>query len=147
MCEISIRPFQLADNPGVIELWFICELVRPWNNPQRDIERKMGEHPELFLVAESDSRLIGSCMAGYEGHRGWIYYLAVHPDFQRRGLAAHLMQRAETALTSIGCPKLELMIRNTNLPVVAFYKSIGYEEEPAVVMSKRLIEDALYDRG
>ena len=83
----------------------------------------------------------------YEGHRGWIYYLAVHPQFQRRGVAAQLMQRAETGLAAIGCPKVELMIRSTNLPVVEFYETIGYVQEPVVVMSKRLIEDVPYERS
>lgn len=147
MDEITIRPFQHPDTQTVIDLWFTCGLVRPWNNPQSDIERKLSEHPELFLVAQLGNQLVGSCMAGYEGHRGWIYYLAVHPNFQRRGVAAQLMQRAEAELTAIGCPKLELMIRSTNLPVVAFYESLGYQEEPVVVMSKRLIEDAPYECG
>ena len=147
MSNINIRQFQPTDSQQVIDLWFTCGLVRSWNNPQSDIERKMAEHPELFFVAELDGQLIGSCMAGYEGHRGWIYYLAVHPQFQRRGVAAQLMQRAETGLAVIGCPKVELMIRSTNLPVVEFYETIGYVQEPVVVMSKRLIEDVPYERS
>jgi ribosomal protein S18 acetylase RimI-like enzyme len=95
----------------------------------------------MFLVAECSGRLIGSCMAGYEGHRGWINYLAVHPDFQRQGLAARLMAEAETILAGLGCPKINLQIRKSNHSVRAFYESIGFVEDEVLSMGRRLITD------
>jgi len=141
MVNIKIRNFHPADAPAVIALWQRCDLVVPWNDPQRDIERKLADSPDLFFVCEIDDRLITSCMAGYDGHRGWIYYLAVDPDYRRQGIATQIMRHAEAALNKRGCPKIDLMVRDTNQPVIDFYHRIGYKKDPVVVLSKRLIED------
>ena len=86
-------------------------------------------------------------MAGYDGHRGWIYYLAVAPELRRRGIAAKLVEISEAELVKLGCPKIDLMVRNTNQAVIEFYQAIGYGEDPVVVLSKRLIEDPPHDFG
>ena len=113
----------------------------PWNDPAADIARKCADSPELFFVGEVDGGLVASCMAGYDGHRGWIYYLAVSPAMQRRGLASKIVAHAEAALAAAGCPKIDLMVRDSNHSVQAFYHSIGYVTDPVTVLSKRLVED------
>ncbi len=141
MDELQIRVFRAEDESAVIELWEACGLTRSWNDPQKDIQRKTAEQPELFFVAEIEGRLVGVCMAGYDGHRGSICYLGVHPDFQRRDVARRLMRHSETVLKARGCPKINLMVRRTNQAVHEFYERIGYREDPVTVRSLRLIED------
>ena len=139
---MKIRPFRTADQPSVIQLWTDCGLVKPQNDPLKDIHRKLSIQPELFLVGcSSEGNIIASIMAGYEGHRGWINYLAVHPSCQRRGYARQLMQHAEERLAELGCPKINLQIRNTNSEVIAFYRAIGYLEDPVISLGKRLEQD------
>ena len=146
MTELTIRAYQKSDEERIINLWFECGLVAPWNNPRRDIERKMSQDPSLFLVGEIGGSVVCSCMAGYDGHRGWIYYLAVKPDCQRKGLASKMISEAENRLLEIGCPKIDLMVRKSNKNVISFYNKIGYSDDPVVVLSKRLYEDEPYDR-
>jgi ribosomal protein S18 acetylase RimI-like enzyme len=122
-------------------LWHLCELTRPWNDPHKDIQRKLTEHRELFLVGLSDGKLIATIMAGYEGHRGWINYLAVHPDFRRQNFARQLMAAAENLLRTLGCPKINLQVRPTNRAVIEFYSWLGYETYEALNFSKRLEHD------
>ena len=136
-----IRPFQLPDQNSVVELWIKCGLVVSHNNPIRDIERKLMVNPEWFLIGEIDGDVIASCMAGFEGHRGWINYLAVRPDFQGHGFGKMLVERAEDVLKAVGCPKINLQIRSTNQNVIRFYERLGYRQDPVVSMGKRLIPD------
>lgn len=143
--DIEYRIFRPADETGVIELWQQCGLIRPWNDPRADIARKLADSPELFFVAARDGRPVATCMAGYDGHRGWIYYLAVAPALQRHGIATKIMGIAEAELTNMGCPKIDLMVRDTNQAVIDFYRAIGYRDDPVVVLSKRLIEDEPHD--
>jgi ribosomal protein S18 acetylase RimI-like enzyme len=141
---MKIRPFQMPDKDSVIQLWIQCGLVAPQNNPVRDIERKMKVDPEWFLVGEMDGQVVGTCMTGYEGHRGWINYLAIRPDLQKHGLGKQLMDHAEKILRASGCAKINLQIRATNLQVIKFYESIGYKQDPVVSMGKRLEPDIPY---
>ena len=138
---VQIRPFALQDEADVIALWQACDLVRPWNNPQRDIARKLGTQPELFLVALQNQTLVGTAMVGYEGHRGWVYYLAVQPALQRLSIGRALMQEAERLLLDRGCPKINLLVRTTNTSVLAFYAQLGYVQDDVVSLGKRLIPD------
>jgi ribosomal protein S18 acetylase RimI-like enzyme len=138
---MKIRAFEAADEAPVIALWQACGLTRAWNDPHKDIARKLTQQPELFLVAELNGSVVGSAMFGYEGHRGWVNYLAVLPQHQRHGLARVLMARGEAMLTAAGCPKLNLQIRSSNAGVIAFYKHIGYGQDDVVSMGKRLIAD------
>ena len=141
MKKLAIRTYQDDDEAAVIELWQQCGLIVPWNNPYKDIARKCADSPQLFFVGVIAKALVATCMAGYDGHRGWIYYLAVAEAQQRQGIAARMVRYAEAELQRRGCPKLDLMVRNTNAAVISFYRSIGYGEDPVVVLSKRLIED------
>lgn len=136
-----IRPFQPADEAAVIDLWRRCDLIRPWNDPFKDIQRKLAVQPELFLLGEIDGTLVASAMAGYEGHRGWINYLAVCPERRRQGLARQLMQHIEEKMLALGCPKLSLLVRNTNQEALAFYERLGYQVDASVSLGKRLISD------
>jgi ribosomal protein S18 acetylase RimI-like enzyme len=139
---VRIRPFDVADTESVVTLWRSAGLVVPWNDPYRDIERKLAMQPELFLVGESAGVVVATAMVGYDGHRGWVNYLAV--DLERRGerLGALLMAEAERLLTELGCPKLNLQVRSTNAGVIAFYRSLGYQIDDVASLGKRLIADA-----
>jgi len=137
--------YRAADEADAISLWQECGLVVPWNNPHTDIARKTADSPHLFFVGRLDGRLVASCMAGYDGHRGWIYYLAVRKAQRRKGLAARLVRHAEATLAELGCPKLELMVRNGNSEMISFYRGIGFDPDPVMVLSKRLIEDDEHD--
>lgn len=138
---MQIRPFAEADSDALIALWERCRLLRPWNDPRKDIARKLRVQPELFLVGVVDGRVVASVMAGYEGHRGWINYLAVDPGLRRGGLGKAMMAAAEKRLGLLGCPKVNLQIRRGNEGVVAFYDRLGYVEEDVVSMGKRLEPD------
>lgn len=139
---MTIRPFAVTDTDEVVALWEECGLVRPWNDPRKDIERKLRVQPELFLVAQDGTEVVGSVMAGFDGHRGWIYYLAVAASHQRLSLGRALMQQAEKLLVEVGCPKVNLMVRSTNEAVIGFYRRLGYEQDDVVSMGKRLIADS-----
>ncbi len=138
---LFIRPFQTEDEASVVSLWQRCELTVPWNNPYKDIARKLKVQPELFLVGMLDSLLIATVMGGYDGHRGWINYLAVHPDFQGQGYAQQVMENVESELRKRGCPKINLQIRSVNARVMAFYQKLGFTDDQALSMGKRLEED------
>jgi ribosomal protein S18 acetylase RimI-like enzyme len=141
MSEFTIRQYDITNRDDVIELWTQCGLVVPQNDPGRDIERKLKVNQEWFLVGLLDGKIIGSCMAGYEGHRGWINYLAIAPEYRRRGFAARLMHNAECLLRRACCPKINLQVRTSNSNVIAFYKAIGYSIDDVVGMGKRLDPD------
>ena len=147
MSDFTIRAFHPDDTAAVIDLWVECGLVVPWNNPETDIQRKHQDSCEMFFVGELDSELIASCMAGYDGHRGWIYFMAVRQAQRGNGFASSLVEHAERELIKLGCPKVELLVRNRNIGVMEFYTSIGYVQEPVTVLSKRLIEDAEHNFG
>jgi ribosomal protein S18 acetylase RimI-like enzyme len=139
---MKIREFSESDREAVIELWDACELTRPWNNPDLDISRKLRVQPELFLVGEVQGKVIASAMAGYDGHRGSVFYLAVSPSYQGLGYGKQLLARIEKLLTSMGCPKLNVAVRTSNEKVLAFYNSLGYTADEVVSLGRRLIADA-----
>jgi ribosomal protein S18 acetylase RimI-like enzyme len=140
---MQIRPFRDSDAEPVVSLWQRCGLVRPWNDPHKDIARKRSVRPELFLVGEIDSRIVASAMAGYEGHRGWINYLAVDPAQRRRGLGRAIVAQAERLLAELGCPKINLQVRGCNAEAIGFYERIGYTVDEVVSLGKRLVQDDL----
>lgn len=141
LAAMRIRPFASVDEAVVLALWQSCGLVKPQNDPRKDIARKLRVNPEWFLVAESGGRIVGAVMAGYEGHRGWINYLAVDPARRRAGLGRALMAEAERVLRAAGCPKINLQVRPENRDVVAFYEAIGFSVEGAISLGKRLERD------
>ncbi|OZB79636.1 MAG: GNAT family acetyltransferase, partial [Microbacterium sp. 14-71-5] len=147
------------DTDTVVALWEDAGLTRPWNDPRADIERKLAVQPELFLVAEehapdrpaggpddvtdadADARIVGSVMAGYDGHRGWLYYLATASDRRGAGIGPALVAEAERLLLAMGCPKVQLMVRAGNERVLGFYDALGYERFEVGNTGKRLIHD------
>jgi ribosomal protein S18 acetylase RimI-like enzyme len=154
---VDIRPYEERDRAGLVDLWRRCGLTRPWNDPDLDIDRKLAVGGDLLLVAHDPASpigdesvgdvsvgdvVVGSVMVGYDGHRGWINYLAVDPGRRRRGLGERLMAVAERRLRAVGCPKINLQIRRTNPGAVEFSRSLGFEEDEVTSMGKRLFDDA-----
>ncbi|MGA8479014.1 MAG: GNAT family acetyltransferase [Chthoniobacterales bacterium] len=140
--RLNIRPFQMDDLNDVIRLWRNCNLIRPWNDPSKDIARKLRVNPEWFLVAALGKEVVGSIMIGYEGHRGWINYLAVAAPFRGRGIGTQLMREAEAILRAIGCPKINLQVRVGNeLEPSRFYLGLGFRLDEVVCYGKRLEVD------
>ena len=136
-----IRSYEPADQAAVIDLWHRCGLTRSWNDPARDIERKLKVRPDLFLVGLLEGKVVGSVMVGYEGHRGWINYLGVDPDFRRRGLARALMREAERRLRLENCPKINLQVRSLNTEAIEFYRGLGYVQDDVLSFGLRLESD------
>jgi ribosomal protein S18 acetylase RimI-like enzyme len=139
--DLVLWSYRPGDREALVALWSICELTRPWNNPHRDIDRKLARDGDNLLVLEEDNQLIGSVMVGYEGHRGWVNYLAVHPDHRRQGLGRLLMDEAERRLRDLGCAKVNLQVRASNETAREFYRQIGYTVDEAVSFGKRLEHD------
>ena len=139
--NFAIRQFAPNDTNRVIFIWEQCDLVRNWNNPNFDIQRKLNFQKELFFVGLLNDEIIATAMFGYDGHRGWLNYFAVLPNFQKRGFGKQLMTFGEMVLIEKGCPKLNLQIRNDNTKAINFYQNVGYKEDAAVSFGKRLIED------
>ena len=137
----EIRPFQQTDEAQVIAVWQECGLQRSWNDPHLDIARKQASGDGLFLVAEIDGAVVGTLMAGYDGHRGSINYVGVLPDKRKAGIGRALMTEAEQRLLEQGCPKINLQVRTDNFEAVEFYSRLGYETFDVVNMGKRLITD------
>lgn len=138
---MDIREFSDADRAAVIRLWQACDLTVPWNDPGRDIDRKLQVDRDLFLVGTVDGEVVATVMGGYEGHRGWINYLAVAPAVQRRGYGQRMMAAVERRIAARGCPKINLQIRRGNVEVMAFYQSLGYLDDDVVGLGKRLVVD------
>jgi ribosomal protein S18 acetylase RimI-like enzyme len=138
---VKIRAYKSTDEDAVIDLWRRCGLITPQNNPLADIRRKLDDSPELFLVGTFDSELIATVMAGYEGHRGCINYLAVAPHLQKQGCGGQLMAHVENLLRAQGCPKINLLVRTTNQAVISFYQRLGFSCDDVVSMGKRLTTD------
>jgi len=141
MHEMSIRSYRPADQDAVVALWQRCELVFPQNDPLKDIRRKLQVNPEWFLVGERNGRLVATCMVGYEGHRGWINYLAVAPEHRRQGLARQIVKTAESRLKEAGCPKINLQVRTANQTALGFYQAIGFMVDDVISLGKRLEPD------
>lgn len=139
--SVLISGFRPSDTEAVVRLWGECGLVVPWNDPRRDIERKLEHQPELFLVGRVSGELVASVMAGYEGHRGWLNYLAVAPRLRRRGIGRRMVAEAETRLRAMGCPKINLQIRTGNAAVIDFYRALGFAADDVISMGKRLEHD------
>lgn len=138
---MEIRPFELRDEEAVVELWRSGDLLRPWNDPYKDIGRKLSEQPELFLVGELEREIVATAMAGFDGHRGCVYYLTVAAEHQGKSLGRQMMAEVERLLLVRGCPKVNIMVRSSNEPVLEFYRRLGYVQDEVVNLGKRLIED------
>jgi len=139
---MKVRAYNDSDKEEVISLWDECGLVVPQNDPSKDIERKLKVDPDLFLVGVNENGIVASVMGGYEGHRGWINYLAVKPSEQRKGYGQSIMQAVEVLLRNKGCPKINLQVRTHNEAIIAFYCAIGYGNDNVVGLGKRLEYDS-----
>jgi len=135
----EIRIYEEKDEAAVAALWREVFADAPAHNvPEEDIRRKLAVQRELFFVAVDGGDVVGTALAGYDGHRGWVHYVAVKPSRRRRGIGAALMKRVEEELAAAGCPKLNLQVRAPNRETVAFYEKLGYVVEERVSMGKRL---------
>lgn len=135
---LAIRPFADGDREAVVALWDACGLLVPWNDPRADIALALSKPNAAILVGTEDARLVASVMVGHDGHRGWIYYLAVDPAQQGRGHGAAMVAAAERWLADAGMPKAQLLVRETNRRVMAFYERLGYAASPVTMMQKWL---------
>src|SRR5712691_4788312 len=136
---MRIRSFEESDTERVASLWReVLPNDPPHNAPALVIRRKLQFQRELFFVGEIDTAIVGTVLAGYDGHRGWLYSVAIHPRYRRRGLGTTLVRHAEAALAAAGCPKINLQVRTTNAAVVAFYRKLGYEVEERISMGKQI---------
>ena len=139
---LVVRPFAADDEAAVVALWEAADLTRPWNDPHKDIARKQRVQSEWFFVATVGEKIVGSVMAGYDGHRGWVNYLAVTPASHRLGIGRALMAEVERALRGAGCPKINLQIRATNHAAVSFYEALGYTTDDVISLGRRLEHDS-----
>ncbi len=143
-----IRPFRLCDESSVIELWRkVFPATAPHHDPKLSVSRKLDVDPDLLLVALEDDRVIGTAMGGYDGHRGWIYSIAVDPAFRGRGVGSLLLRSLEEELAGRNCPKVNLQVRDTNPEAVAFFEKRGYSIEPRISMGKALDPGSLRRHG
>ena len=140
--SLKIRPIEDGDVDSVAALWKTCGLTRPWNDPHADITFARETPTAEIFVGIDDGLIIACAMCGSDGHRGWLYYVAVEPERRIAGHGRALVNHAEAWLKSLGVPKVELMIREENEPVKAFYESLGYAVEPRTVMSRWLTKSA-----
>ena len=136
---MEVREYQPADHDSVVALWSsVFPNSDGHNEPRGAIQRKVALNDHLFFVAADDGLIVGTALAGYDGHRGWIYSVAVLPDSRRRSIGTRLIRDAEQALTQLGCPKVNLQIRADNPDVAAFYESLGFQTEARISMGKLL---------
>lgn len=150
--DLKVRRFAEGDRKAVIGLWEACGLVVPWNDPSKDIDRKLKVDRDIFLVGlvstdGMEEKVVASVMGGYEGHRGWINYLAVDPRFRGRGYARAMMKAVEEGIRAKGCPKINLQVRQTNAEVIAFYEHMGYVDDHVISLGKKLVDDSENDSG
>jgi ribosomal protein S18 acetylase RimI-like enzyme len=141
--DLTIEPITDADVEAVVALWQRCGLTRPWNDPHADIALARRNANATVLTAKtgatgSGDALVAAVMAGHDGHRGWVYYLAVDPDVRGKGFGRAIMDAAESWLRQLGIAKLMLMVRSDNTKVQAFYETLGYDEQERVVYAKWL---------
>lgn len=134
---IILRPATADDAAAITQLWQACDLTRPWNDPGADLQRALDWAGSSVLVADDEGALIGSVMAGYDGHRGWLYYLAVDPARRGEGHSRRLVEAACAFLESLGCPKAELMVRGGN-PAASLYPHLGWERQDVDVWGQWL---------
>ena len=138
---MEILPYETNDENEVIALWDVCGLIAPANDPQMDINRKLEVDRDLFLVGRNKSAVVATVMGGYEGHRGWINYLAVAPSERRQGYGQKMVAAVEVLIEKKGCPKINLQVRATNEEVIEFYKALGYRVDDVIGLGERLKVD------
>lgn len=133
ICQATIE-----DSPKIIGIWEETALTRPWNDPATDVSLALSGKTSTIFLAKDDNETIGTCMAGYDGHRGWIYYLAVLPSYQGKGIGRILFDAAESWLAENQAPKIQILIRSDNQKVISFYEAIGFEKSTSILMGKAI---------
>lgn len=134
---IRIEPAAAAERETVVALWQTAGLTRPWNDPVADFDLGLASQTSIILLARDGPAIVGTVMVGFDGHRGWVYYLATDPDRARQGIGRLLMAAAEVWLKTRNCPKIQLMVRGDNLAARDFYAAIGYEQQDVITIGKR----------
>jgi ribosomal protein S18 acetylase RimI-like enzyme len=135
---VILRAALPSDREAVVALWEAAGLTRPWNDPRADFDLALATPTSAVLLAEQDGVIGGSVMVGFDGHRGWVYYLAAASDHRRKGIGRQLMSAAEEWLAGMGSPKIQLMVRGDNQAARGFYDALGYEVQDVVTIGKRL---------
>lgn len=138
IAALSVAPIEDAGVADVIALWQRCDLTRPWNDPAADIALARSGPNATVLVGRDGGAVVASVLVGHDGHRGWVYYVAVDPDHQHKGYGRVIMDAAENWLRTRGIEKMQLMVRPDNRGVQAFYQSIGYFEQERIIYAKWL---------
>ncbi len=133
-----ITPASPEDCETVVSLWEAADLTRPWNDPRADFALALASPSSAVLLARHGDSVVGSVMVGFDGHRGWVYYLATAPNVRGNGIGRLLMEQAEAWLKARGCPKIQLMVRSDNHTARGFYDALGYELQDVVTIGKRL---------
>lgn len=136
--EVEIRDLRRQEVDSAVALWQECGLTRPWNDPHADLARALDGASSTVLAALREERLVGTAMVGHDGHRGWVYYLAVSPDHRRGGVGRELMAACEAWLRERGAPKVQLMVRQSNAAAVGFYAELGYTDQDVVTLGRFL---------
>ena len=145
---MQIRPYEDADEQAVIALWTeVLPDSAPHNDPATAIRKKLAVERDLFFVAADAGAVVGTVMGGYDGHRGWVYSLAVKPEHRRAGIGTALVRHLEHMLAERGCLKVNLQVRASNAAVVAFYDKLGYAIEDRLSMGKRLYSEVQNHHG
>lgn len=135
---LTIRPYREADRDALVALWQRCDLLRPWNDPDKDIALVAATSNAELFVGEQDGALCAACLVGHDGHRGWLYYLATDPERRRKGFGLAMVRHCESWLIQRNVPKVQLLVRETNLATKAFYAKIGYAPNPCHIMQRWL---------
>jgi ribosomal protein S18 acetylase RimI-like enzyme len=135
---LAIAPIDDADVAGVIALWRACGLTRPWNDPAADIALARKGSNATVLIGRDNGSIVATVLVGHDGHRGWVYYLAVDPDRRHKGYGRVMMSAAEDWLRERGIEKLQLLVRPDNRSVKNFYQSLGYSEQERIIYAKWL---------
>jgi ribosomal protein S18 acetylase RimI-like enzyme len=135
---MDVRRCTSDDRDLAVGLWTRCGLTRPWNNPAADFDLALSSASSTMLGGFVDSTLIASAMVGFDGHRGWVYYVSVEPAYRGRGFGARMMRAAETWLRHMGAPKIQFMVREEITSAVQFYGKLGFERQSVITLGRRL---------
>lgn len=136
MTEMTIGALRPDETDAAVSLWEACGLTRPWNDARADIALALGKPGSTVLAGRIDGALVATAMVGHDGHRGWVYYLAVDPAQRGGGRGAAMMRAAEAWTAAAGIPKLCLMVRGDNTGVLAFYRALGYDVGDVACLSR-----------
>ena len=136
--DLIIRKYEEKDEEQVVNLWEQCNLIVPQNDPHEDIKKKIEFQPNLLFVGTVNDEVVSSIMVGYEGHRGWINYMAVLPEYQNKGYGRQIVNKGIAELKKMGCLKVNLQVREYNKDVIEFYENLGFSNDRVVSLGKHL---------